>query len=229
MEQHAVFVRHNNLHIRYKPSVAGLLDACRHPTSLLTDPSCQLLKQDQATTVGRIHLAGVNLVIKQYHLRNPGYAIKRSVRHTRAHNCWHMAHKLQTLGIATPSPVAIIEERFGPLRRRSWLLYYWLDGDICRDFLQQQGLTPTTRPICQAIIKLLHTLQTQRISHGDLKATNLLLTPSGPALLDLDASHYHRPYSLSWHHRQRRDCQRFLRNWQQHPELLEFFSRQLSQ
>lgn len=225
--QDTVFDRHKNLHIRLIPTQANLLQACRNPSSILADPSCKIVKQDHATTVGRITISGVELAIKQYHLRNPGYAIKRSVRHSRAHNCWHMARKLIALGIATPPPVAAIEERMGPFRRRSWFLSQWLEGEICSDYLLPNGLTEATRPACLSVSNLLKLLHQHQIAHGDLKASNILLTPDGPVLLDLDATHSYRLHSPTWHYHQQRDQRRFLRNWQQHPELLDYFSRQL--
>jgi len=139
-----------------------------------------------------------------------------------------MARKLIDLGVITPSPVAVIEERLGPFRRHSWFLTRWLEGDICSDYLLQQGLTEATRPICSSVLGMLRLLQQHNVVHGDLKASNILLTPTGPALLDLDAARSYQFDSPVSKYRQRRDQHRFLRNWLQHPELLEYFSRHMA-
>ncbi len=227
MQQDSVLERYRNLHIELAPGRDRLLPVCRNPNSVFCDPDVQILKHDHATSVVRKTIEKDDFVIKQYHLRNPGYALKRSVRRSRARHCWNMATKLLQLGIATAQPIAIVEERFGLLRRRSWLLSEWLDGDICSAYLLRHGLTETTRPVCQALLNLLHQLRQHSIAHGDLKASNILLTPTGPALIDLDGTRMYRPDSPRWRYARQRDLRRFLRNWEQQPELLQFFTQRL--
>jgi RIO-like serine/threonine protein kinase len=53
-----------------------------------------------------------------------------------------------------------------------------------------------------------------RLSHGDMKASNLLLTQSGQVeLIDLDAMQEHR-YEWTFERAFARDQQRFMKNWQ---------------
>lgn len=63
-----------------------------------------------------------------------------------------------------------------------------------------------------AIASLFATLHRLRISHGDLKATNLLWHAGKVWLIDLDACiqhHSEAAYRKAW----RRDRARLLRNW----------------
>jgi RIO-like serine/threonine protein kinase len=56
-----------------------------------------------------------------------------------------------------------------------------------------------------------------RLSHGDMKASNLLLTQSGEVeLIDLDAMQEHR-YDWTFERAFARDQQRFMKNWQKMP------------
>lgn len=66
--------------------------------------------------------------------------------------------------------------------------------------------------MAQALLSLFETLCRLRISHGDLKATNLLWHEGRVWLIDLDAMKQHRSdtaFARVW----RRDRARFLRNW----------------
>lgn len=78
------------------------------------------------------------------------------------------------------------------------------------------------------LVRLLHRLQEQRISHGDLKASNFLIQGDDVLLIDLDAMRQHHSaaaFRKAW----RRDLQRFRRNWDEVPELHELFARALEQ
>ena len=63
-----------------------------------------------------------------------------------------------------------------------------------------------------AILTLFESMCRQRISHGDLKATNLLWDAGQVMVIDLDAVVQHRSaaaHARAW----RRDRARLLRNW----------------
>ena len=69
------------------------------------------------------------------------------------------------------------------------------------------------------IVEILCKLRHKYISHGDLKATNILLSDQGPVLIDLDAMRQHKTES-TYQQAARKDINRFLRNWQDNPVLL---------
>jgi len=60
------------------------------------------------------------------------------------------------------------------------------------------------------------------ISHGDLKATNLMWVNGEVFFIDLDASRQHKIKSV-FDVSHVKDKKRFLRNWQDQPELLALF------
>ena len=83
-------------------------------------------------------------------------------------------------------------------------------GDSLANHLSAEREPPATEAL--AIVSLFATLYRLHISHGDLKATNLLWHAGEIWLIDLDACTQHRSeaaYRQAW----RRDRARLLRNW----------------
>ncbi len=69
---------------------------------------------------------------------------------------------------------------------------------------------------------LLAQLAQCRISHGDMKGTNFIQSPRGIAVIDLDSMHEFES-AAGFHQSQQRDLQRFMRNWQQCPDIDALF------
>lgn len=183
---------------------------------LLAAPDAQIdyqhavLKDGGTCTVARAESAAGPLVIKRYNLKNLRHALARSWRPSRAWHSWREGHRLRFLGIATPAPLALIEERLGPLRRRAWLIAEFCPGPNLLAHLSAEREPPPDE--ARAIATLFQSLHALRISHGDLKATNLLWHDGQVFVIDLDATVQHRSptaYARAW----RRDRARLLRNW----------------
>ncbi|MBK8893681.1 MAG: hypothetical protein IPN64_06375, partial [Propionivibrio sp.] len=129
-----------------------------------------LIKNGRTCTVARVELAGSALVVKRYNLKNLKHVLERFWRPSRAWRSWREGYRLQFHGIATPMPMAMIEERVGPLRRRAFLI-----NEFCPGISLQKWLSPDAEPpgeVAQAIRELFQALHKLRISHGDLKASN---------------------------------------------------------
>ena len=69
---------------------------------------------------------------------------------------------------------------------------------------------------------LLRNLSESKISHGDMKATNFLMSEEGPVIIDLDAMREHKNRER-FHRAFNKDMDRFMRNWADHPELAKQF------
>lgn len=185
-----------------------------------------LIKNGRTCTVARVGVAGADLVIKRYNLKNLKHVLERFWRPSRAWRSWREGYRLQFHGIATPMPMALIEERVGPLRRRAFLI-----NEFCPGIGLQKCLSPDAEPpgdVAQAICELFQTLHKLRISHGDLKASNLLWdTREGRVVvIDLDAMTQHRSetgYARAW----RDDRARLLRNWPAGSALHQWLDRAL--
>lgn len=182
---------------------------------IVADPDAWLargtpLKQGRTATLALVEHAGRQLVLKRYNLKSAGHALSRAWRPSRAWHSWLAAHRLEFLGIATPKPLALIENRCGPLRGRAWLVTEYCPGQSLADLSKTQ-IAPDAAQ-CEAIGKLFRHLAAARIAHGDLKATNLLWHDGSLHLIDLDALRAcasPAAFARAWH----KECARFLRNW----------------
>lgn len=169
-----------------------------------------LLKDGNTATVAQVVLDGRTLVVKRYNLKNAAHALSRLWRPSRAWHAWRAAHRLSFLGIATPRPLALIEERAGPLRRRAWLVMEHCPGANLLDLLDPDQ--PPHEDIAAALLDTLRSLHAARVHHGDLKATNLLWHAGRLFLIDLDATTAHAS-AASFKRAWARDRARLLRNW----------------
>lgn len=182
------------------------------------------LKSGGTCTVARVRGPTRALVIKRYNLKNLGHALSRFWRPSRAWHSWVEGNRLRLLGIPTPAPLAVVEERWGPLRGRAWLITDYCAGPNLAEHLAPDREPPPLES--KAIGSLFETLFRARISHGDLKASNLLWSEGELYLVDLDAMRQHR--STRAHRRAwRRDRARLLKNWPAGSTLRQWFDANL--
>ncbi len=197
--------------------------------ALLDDPDSAIARGDRfkdggTSTVARIEANGRPLVVKRYNLKNFRHALSRLWRPSRAWHSWLSGHRLAFYGIATPAPLAMLEERIGPLRQRAFLITEFCPG---RNLLQH--LSPDSEPgACEAaaIIGFFQMLFRLRISHGDLKANNLLWHDGKLFVIDLDALAEHENPAV-FMRRWKRDRARFLKNWPENSPLHRWLAANL--
>jgi tRNA A-37 threonylcarbamoyl transferase component Bud32 len=183
----------------------------------------RLYKHDRTTTVVLVTEGNQKFVIKRYNTKNLWHILRRSVRSTRAAICWRLAHRFMDIGITTPPPVAMIEKRFGPLRGRSYYVAEHVNGTLCIDYLRNN---PDTDDIIGGIKRIFSIMLAHRVSHGDMKAANLLVSNKQVVLLDLDAAKEHKTVSRAAH-AYRRDRSRFLRNWDARSNLYQRLDKEI--
>jgi len=186
------------------------------------------LKQGGSATVARVELDGRSLVIKRYNIKSFAHWLKRCWRPSRAWHSWIEGNRLGFLGIATPRPLAMCESRRFGLRGRAWLITEHAAGeDILRRFARDGRNLPSEDDL-QALDRLFAALRRERISHGDLKGTNLLWQDGRWALIDLDAMRQHRcPRRFARAYA--KDRARFLRNWPADSALYRLLDQRLPQ
>jgi RIO-like serine/threonine protein kinase len=115
------------------------------------------------------------------------------------------------LNIATPRPLAYIEQRKGFLVEKSYLITEHVEGQRLYEFLRDDNVTDEQRTeILQMIKVMLEKLAKYRITHGDLKHTNILITEAGPILTDLDGMTVHC-LQLTYKNRRIKDIERFMK------------------
>jgi tRNA A-37 threonylcarbamoyl transferase component Bud32 len=205
-----------------KDSAFGLRAMRREEASAMTPVLAQadalldqghLYKTGGAASVGRVEVAGRALVIKRYNIKNFAHWLKRFWRPSRAWHSWREGNRLAFLGIATPKPLALLEQRFFWLRRKAYLVTEYLPGpDIIERFAPYVESGDAPEAELQALDVLFAQLLRERISHGDLKGHNVFWQQDRWALIDLDAMCQHSSAS-SFATAFARDRARFMRNW----------------
>lgn len=186
-----------------------------------------LYKTGGAASVGRVEAAGRTLVVKRYNIKGLAHWLKRFWRPSRAWHSWREGNRLEFLGIATPRPLAVLEQRFLWLRRRAYLVTEYLSGpDIIERFAPfvDSGEAPESELL--ALDRLFAQLIRERISHGDLKGHNLFWQDDRWALIDLDSMCQHSSLS-SFAPAFARDRARFMRNWPESSNLYQVIDRRL--
>jgi tRNA A-37 threonylcarbamoyl transferase component Bud32 len=173
----------------------------------------EALKRGNTSTVVRHDLDNVPVVIKRYNIKNFWHGIGRAWRQSRAAVSWRNGFRLQRYGIGTPKPLALAEERWGPFRRRAYLLAEYLDAPDVSAYFERPDLSDEDYlQACRHIARMFYQLKLLKISHGDCKASNIKMVNTTPSLIDLDSMQEH----VSSHRFARyhvRDLRRFMRNW----------------
>lgn len=184
---------------------------------LLADPdrfmaAGEMLKDGGSATVVRFALGGRNLVVKRYNIKGAGHWLRRCWRPSRAWHSWREANRLIFLGLATAKPLAMLERRTCWLRGCAYLVTEWLDGgNILTRFEPHVNNVPPAEEM-SALEALFDALTRERISHGDLKGSNLIWRDGRWALIDLDVMRQH-PTRRGFARAFIRDRARFLKNW----------------
>jgi tRNA A-37 threonylcarbamoyl transferase component Bud32 len=187
-----------------------------------------MLKDGGSSSVTQVEAGGRALVIKRYNIKGLGHWLSRFWRPSRAWHSWLAGHQLHFLGIATPAPLAMIESRFGWMRRRAWLVTEFCSGPNLLDLLGPDGKSVPTSEQSDALLGLLAQLRQARITHGDFKATNLLWHAEHVWLIDLDSMQFHKA-EAGYHRAWMKDRARFVRNWPQGSALTVWLETHLPQ
>jgi tRNA A-37 threonylcarbamoyl transferase component Bud32 len=202
--------------------------ASRELADLIEDPdkfieSGAILKNGNSSTVALVKLTDRSVVVKRYNIKNYRHGSRRAFRKSRAWLSWANAHRMEFLGIPALKPIALIETRLGPIRTTAYLITEFIEGP---DALS--CLTGTENPVGQleSLVDILQKLSEVRVSHGDLKATNFVMSEQGAVLIDLDSMKEHRSQQ-DFKQAFNRDLQRFLKNWDEYPLLNAQFSELL--
>lgn len=191
----------------------------------------QNIKNGNTCTVGVAALANKKVVVKRYNIKNFWHGLNRAFRPSRAARSWANAHRLLISNIATAQPLALVEERWGVLRRRAYFLSEYVDApDALQFFAQCTSVEDKLIVACQ-LAALLHKLYLLKYTHGDFKATNIKIVGLKPLLIDLDSMQAHVFGGLSgWGFKRRhiKDVKRFIHNWDNERQTQELLMQALS-
>ncbi|MDH5358583.1 MAG: hypothetical protein OEW63_08175 [Gammaproteobacteria bacterium] len=171
----------------------------------------EVVKSGNSATVVRVEIDGKQVIIKRYNIKNIWHSLRRCFRTSRAAVSWRNANLLEFIGLPTPKPLGFIENRVGWFRHTAYFINEYTEAEQLLDVYQQRKPTEGELEQINSIFALLHKCQ---ISHGDLKASNLLLDAGGNvSMIDLDAMQEHKRIK-AFQRTFYKDKKRFLRNWQ---------------
>ncbi len=199
------------------------------PDALIEDISRQRLKSGNTCTVALAEINGRKLVVKRYNIKSFWHWLGRLWRPSRAADSWINAHRLLMYGIATPAPVALLEQRFGPLRGRAYFIADYIAAPDVTQWLQSASVTDAQKkPALEALAGLMYKLMLLQIAHGDLKASNIHIDDNRPVLIDLDSLREFR--CKAWFEANHvRDLRRLLKNWRDQPDVQQLLIEALQQ
>ena len=182
-----------------------------HPEQLFQDKASVYLKQGNTCTIKSILLDNQHYVIKRYNPKGLLYELTHIGQTSRARKSWINAHLLRFMGILTPEPVALIEQKLSM-------------GNYYRYFISKQVTAPNSwsffcehpfihhKNVADRLLSLFNKLAEYKITHGDLKGSNILIKQNKICILDLDGMQQHKKeqqFKKSW----LRDKRRFLNYW----------------
>jgi len=178
-----------------------------------------LKESSMSTSVAHLTWNGKDVVVKRYDYRGVFRAVRQTIKNMNsyARRSWLYAHRLRMLGVPGPEPVAYIEKYSGPIVLKSYFISKSLQGRSLNTYLEDEtvgrGKYPT---VAEKVLHLLREMGKYRISHGDMKFGNILLTADKAVILDLDRMRVHK---LSWEYRfwRSRDLKRFARDLRGYP------------
>lgn len=171
------------------------------------------------TLDGHIRDGGVGL-LKRFNLRGVTHTLSRLLLFTRGSRSWTYGRELLGSGVGTARPLAMVEDRLGPFRFRSFVLTEEVEGTPLPEFLATNSLNSLELDrLAGQFACIWHTLGELRIVHGSMHATNFVVTPDQQLkLINLDGTWRHW-FDLTFLHRRDRDWLRFMKSWRGQPEL----------
>ncbi len=174
----------------------------------------EIIKHDRTTTVAKITVNGIALVIKRYNRKSLLHGFTRLWRTTRARRSFDAARWLLQNGILTAMPLAFIENRsLGALNQGAYYLSLCHPGDNLLRQLETGDINQHDFPALLAEFdRLFALLRRANAAHGDMKISNFIYQSNRLCVLDLDAM---QPYKRAWQAKRayRKDVERFRRNW----------------
>lgn len=186
----------------------------------------ETLKNDVATTIVKI---APNLIIKRFNQRNFFYNLTHIFQPNRAVRCWKNARLLLSLNLATPKPIATIEYKPAGRRLPSYYVMQHIDGTPLDVYFSTTRDKTKQLYFANKIIDIFMQLKHHHIRHRDVKADNFFVVGENIFLLDLDnmkkLSRIKYFLTNAWD----KDKKRFLRNWQDQPEIQQLFAKLFAQ
>ncbi len=167
------------------------------------------LKNGGATRVAGVRLGEDDYVIKRYNWRGWAKGLRYMIKGSRARRVWFYAHLLGRIGVYTQRPVLWLERSRSGIVRFSYIMTRHVEGLSLFDYLLDSDRSDSERrAILDEAAGVLQKLSSHRITHGDMKRSNVLVSDGRICLIDLDAAVLNRT-GIMHRIRERRDVRIF--------------------
>lgn len=198
----------------------GIQQLISAPREFLNSASAKPLKQGNTATLASVSIDGRDIVIKHYRVKGILHALRKTCLRSRAETSWINAHRLQRYAIHTAPPVALIINTVGPFRLDSYFITEHIPGPNAEMFFNSPAISMADKTaVAHQLSDLLRRLAENRLHHGDLKASNIIISGTEPVLLDLDSMQQYRSDTKSFRRAFKKDLERFKRNWSSGTEI----------
>ena len=142
----------------------------------------QVLKPGRSASVVRVDVADRSVIIKRYNVKGFWHRVRRVFK-KRGRNAWRNALMLEFLGLPTARAIGLVERGSAIWPAESYLVL-----EDCGDkHLGDAIASGTDASHLEDLVDLMRWLKVADLSHGDFKATNILLSSGRPVLIDVDA------------------------------------------
>lgn len=182
-----------------------------------------VLKDGSRARVGKHTLRdGSACVLKYYYPKNLAKKINYALRGSRSMRSWVAARAFELLGIPTATPMMIHETKgaLGLTLKQSFLACHLAPGTPLSHVTNEAVLEQVAPQLKQAFAIMAH----YRISHGDLKANNIIVAPDHQIrFIDLDGTTI-LSKQKTWRQLWTKDRNRFLRNWPEDSSIQRVFA-----
>lgn len=186
-----------------------------------------LLKNGNTCTVVEVVEGERSYILKRYNQKSLGYRLRHLLMTSRALASWSNGHVLRLFGVSTPRPVACLLLKTGGLIRRGYLLMEKADA-IPLSKVDHVRMSDPAQKIPVAFAQIWWQLGVLDATHGDMKASNLMVDKAGClTLIDLDSLEFHHSRSRKMRGVDK-DMRRFMRNWEEFPVVQNAFKTSTS-
>ncbi|NQV31560.1 MAG: hypothetical protein HQ515_02645 [Phycisphaeraceae bacterium] len=170
----------------------------------------EVLKDDKKAILIRSQFDGRDLVVKYYKYIGIIHALGHALTCSRARYSWQVSLKMAKLNVPTPQALACVERARCGIVHNSYFIYAFQEGFHLGEHAWLQPINQFfSEPYYHEVLKtIISPLKQHQISHGDFKMPNILMTPRGPVLIDLDQVRFHQ-YKPAFTRRHLEDLKRF--------------------
>ena len=143
----------------------------------------QLLRESPHRRTARLNHEGSALLIKHFRCGSHGRSRREQIKAAFGMHAGQRESRQNKAFSLSALPVA---EMIGQARTPDCdfiLVFRWIDALTLREIVQNQG--PTAKTTLMAVADTIRRMHDAGLGHGDLHAENILVSDSGPRLIDL--------------------------------------------